>query len=203
MNSVFFNGEKIQPTKVVCVGRNYVEHITELGNEVPVEPVIFLKPNSAISDKLLFNHDDAIHYEAELTFLVRSGQLSAVGFGLDLTKRAIQSQLKAKQLPWERSKAFDHSAVFGEFVEIEGEIADLSLLLSINGRVVQQGGYTLMLYKPQSLLTEIQSFLSLEDGDLIMTGTPKGVGVIALGDVFEGKIFLKNKVIAEQAWVVC
>jgi 2-keto-4-pentenoate hydratase/2-oxohepta-3-ene-1,7-dioic acid hydratase in catechol pathway len=201
MNSIKLNGKDIYPSKIVCIGRNYVEHIEELKNEIPTEPVIFIKPNSAIANDLCTQEKDDIHYEGEITFLIQSGKLYAVGFGLDLTKREIQSHLKAKGLPWERAKAFDGSAVLSDFVHFDGKIEDLRMELLINGKLIQQASYDLMLNKPHDLLTEIKTFLSLEDGDLIMTGTPKGVGKVNSGDVFSGKIFHKNNLLIESTWV--
>ncbi|MDG1121177.1 MAG: fumarylacetoacetate hydrolase family protein, partial [Glaciecola sp.] len=127
MQQIRVEGQSVTPSKIVCIGRNYVDHINELGNEMPTEPVIFIKPNSAITDTITFDLQEDIHYEAELTFVVQGGALSGVGIGLDLTKRAVQSQLKAKGLPWERAKAFDGSAVLSDFVTIPGRIEELSL----------------------------------------------------------------------------
>lgn len=201
MNPIKFNGQKIYPSKIICIGRNYVDHIEELKNEMPTEPVIFIKPNSAISNDLCTHQQDEIHYEGEITFLVQSGELHAVGFGLDLTKREIQSQLKTKGLPWERAKAFDRSAVFSEFVLFDGKIQDLRMELYINGNLIQQASYDLMLNKPHKLLDEIKTFLSVEDGDLFMTGTPKGVGKVNSGDLFSGKIFENNDLLIESIWM--
>lgn len=192
----------VQPTKIVCIGRNYVEHARELGNEVPHRPVIFLKPNSAISDEVCSNDDDEIHYEGEIVFMVIAGALAAVGFGLDLTKRQVQSDLKACGLPWERSKAFDGSAVFSEFVEIDTHGAELLMELRINDHLVQRGGDDLMIFKPHEILDDVKSFLSFEDGDLVMTGTPAGVGRIEAGDCINGRILDKGKLVAEADWMV-
>jgi 2-keto-4-pentenoate hydratase/2-oxohepta-3-ene-1,7-dioic acid hydratase in catechol pathway len=200
MKSITLNGQNIYPSKIICIGRNYVAHIEELKSEMPTEPVIFIKPNSAISNDLSTHKKDEIHYEGEITFLVQSGKLHGVGFGLDLTKREIQSQLKTKGLPWERAKAFDQSAVFSEFVIFNGKIEDLRMELFISGKLVQQASYDLMLYKPHNLLDEIKTFLSLEDGDLIMTGTPKGVGRVNAGDLFSGKIFENDKLLVKSDW---
>jgi 2-keto-4-pentenoate hydratase/2-oxohepta-3-ene-1,7-dioic acid hydratase in catechol pathway len=200
MKSITLNGQVIYPSKIICIGRNYVAHIEELKNEIPTEPVIFIKPNSAISNDLCIHEKDEIHYEGEITFLVQSGKLIAVGFGLDLTKRDIQSQLKTKGLPWERAKCFDKSAVFSEFVTFNGKIEELRMELLINGKLIQQANYDLMLHKPQSLLDEISTFLSLEDGDLIMTGTPKGVGKVNSGDLFTGKVFEGDTLLVESSW---
>lgn len=202
MKSVRLDGKDIYPSKIVCIGRNYVDHIEELNNAIPSEPVIFIKPNSSISNDIYFNQNDGIDFEGEISFLVWSGKLCGVGFGLDLTKREIQSRLKAKGLPWERAKAFDNSAVFSEFVRFDGNIQALKMALYINDRLTQQSGYEFMLNKPDSILREMSSFLSFEDGDLIMTGTPKGVGTIQAGDTFSGKIFENERLIVEGHWVV-
>ena len=202
MKPVKLDGKDVFPSKIVCIGRNYVEHIKELGNEVPAEPVIFLKPNSAISPVIRAGDSEEIHFEAEITFMVRAGQLAAVGFGLDLTKRNLQSLLKNKGLPWERAKAFDGAAVFSDLVEFKGDITALRLELYINDKLAQQGSYDLMMNKPDEILAETKRFLSFEDGDLIMTGTPKGVGKLTAGDRFNGKIFDKDKLLVEEHWLV-
>ena len=201
MNFIKLDGEDILPSKIVCIGRNYVDHIKELDNEVPTEPIIFIKPNSAISSDVYFNEMDAVHFEGEISFLVRSGKLFAVGFGLDLTKRDVQSKLKANGLPWERAKAFNKSAIFSEFVSFDS-VSGLKMELYINGSLAQKAGYDLMLHKPDSILNEVDNLFSLEDGDLIMTGTPKGVGAVRIGDTFLGKIFENERLIVEGCWVV-
>ncbi len=202
MNSIKLDGNKVTPSKIVCIGRNYVEHIEELNNEVPSEPVIFIKPNSAISNEIYSGKTDTIHYEGEISFLVESSCITAVGIGLDLTKREVQTKLKAKGLPWERAKSFDNSAVFSEFVPFKGNMKDLSMELYINGALIQRAEYQKMLNKPNDILNEIKTFLTLEDGDLIMTGTPKGVGEIKTGDTFLGKIFEGDSLLVKDSWVV-
>ncbi|WP_458700570.1 fumarylacetoacetate hydrolase family protein [Sulfurospirillum sp. 1307] len=200
MKSVNYNQKKVKPSKIVCVGRNYVEHIKELGNEVPTSMVIFLKPNSSISD-ILSTCKDKIHYEAEISFLVENNSLKGVAVGLDLTKREIQSKLKEKGLPWERAKAFDGAALFSDFVDFE-DASSLHVRLYINDELVQDGGVELMMYKPKTILDEIQSFMSLEDGDIIMSGTPKGVGAVKSGDKFVGEILEGGKVLVKKEWIV-
>lgn len=201
--------QQITPSKVVCIGRNYVDHIKELANEIPDEMVVFLKPNSAINTVLYAKHnDDVLHYEAELSFLYQGGKFTAVALGLDLTKREVQGKLKAKGLPWERAKAFDNSAIFSDFVSINQEdIQQLNLSLLINNVLKQQGGVNLMMAKPDDILKELQTFVSLEDGDIVMTGTPKGVGVIGNNEHFIGQIYLSqqdklanNKVLLDCNW---
>lgn len=178
-----------------------MQHIEELHNEVPDEPVFFLKPNSAISEKLRSFHEEPLHYEGEICFLHEDGRFSAVGFGLDITKRSLQDKLKAKGLPWERSKAFDGSAVFSPFVEVDKVSRNLSLELWINGRIAQSGNVTLMIHKPEAILDNLLRFMSLDDGDIVMTGTPKGVGIINAGDDFAGKIMDNDSVITSAEWV--
>ncbi|WP_299875771.1 fumarylacetoacetate hydrolase family protein [uncultured Cocleimonas sp.] len=202
MKTISCDGKDIIPSKIICIGRNYVEHIQELDNAMPDEPVIFLKPNSAISHEIVTHEIDAIHYEAEISFLVHDKQLSAVGFGLDLTKREVQSNLKGKGLPWERAKAFDNSAVLSDFKPFDGDIHALRLELFINGELIQYGGTPLMLYKPSEILEEVSKFMTIADNDIIMTGTPKGVGVVNKGDVFVGKIFENDDLLVDVEWQV-
>ena len=202
MNTVLVDNRHIVPSKIVCVGRNYVEHIAELGNEVPDEMVIFLKPNSAISDELRAFHQEQLHYEGELCFMVGNGRFQAVGFGLDLTKRALQTKLKKKGLPWERAKTFDGAALFTQFIPIiQTSMDTLSLELEINGVLVQSGGVPLMIHKPNEILTEISRFITLNEGDIVMTGTPKGVGTINAGDKFTGRIIDQSRVILHRSWI--
>ena len=202
MQSITVNGEQLFPTKIVCVGRNYVAHIEELGNEIPDEMVLFIKPNSSISDILRSQVDgEALHYEGELSFVVRGGDLHAVGFGLDLTKRGLQSRLKAKGLPWERAKAFDGAALFSEFVSPPDTLDNLELELTVDGRLRQSGGVELMMYRPETILKEVASFTTLEDGDVIMTGTPAGVGEIHTGERFEAAVGAGSRKLVSVVWV--
>ena len=202
MNTIQLESEQIAPSKIVCIGRNYLEHIRELGNETPDDMVIFNKPNSSISSHLRAFRDESLHYEGEICFMVRSGQLHAVGFGLDLTQRELQSKLKASGLPWERAKAFDGAACFSEFVTLgTNPLESLSLQLEINDELRQHGGYELMMYKPDKILSGIQRFMSLQDGDIIMTGTPKGVGQVQVGDRFVGRIKCAQRVLVSQEWL--
>lgn len=186
MNTVMLGNEAITPSKILCIGRNYVEHIYELGNELPEDMVVFLKPNSAISSRLFSEHKgESLHYETELCFMFQGGRFSSVAVGLDLTKRDLQSKLKAKGLPWERAKAFDGAALFSPFVAIDDVETPLHFTLSINDKLIQEGHVDLMIYKPQAILSELQAFISLDDGDIVMTGTPKGVGIIPAKSVFK------------------
>ena len=202
LNGVCFNNEELLPSKIVCVGRNYLDHIAELGNQVPTEPVIFMKPNSAISNTLIYNQKDKIHYEAELCFIVKNRKVAGVGIGLDLTKRILQNTLKEKGLPWERAKAFDGSVVFSRFVDLPTNIEDLSMSLKINGVDTQHANYALMINKPDELIRNIGAFMTLIDNDIIMTGTPSGVGEIATGQVFEAEVYVGEQVIVSKKWTV-
>ena len=202
MNSLRLESASFTPSKIVCIGRNYLEHIRELGNETPDAMVIFNKPNSSISATLQSTQGEPLHYEGEICFMMRAGKLHAVGFGLDLTRRELQSGLKAKGLPWERAKAFDGAACFSDFIPLDGiEIESLSLQLEINGELRQDGGYELMMHKPEQILLEIQQFMTLEDDDIIMTGTPKGVGQVSPGDRFIGRIKTGDEVLVSQEWL--
>ena len=201
MNTIIVENRKFAPSKIICVGRNYVEYIKELNNEIPENMVVFLKPNSAISQELYSFQKEQIHYEGELCFVYENGRFSAVGFGLDLTKRELQNKLKSKGLPWERAKAFDGSAVFSKFVEIPGFSKNLSIELNIYGKIVQAGNIKQMIYKPNDILAEILTFMSLNNGDIVMTSTPKGVGIVNKGSVFIGKVKENGEIIVIAEWL--
>lgn len=201
MNTLNFLNQIIKPSKVVCIGRNYVEHIQELGNEIPDEMVVFVKPNSAISEQVK-TQNEPIHYEAELSFLVDNGRFIGVGIGLDLTKRDLQTKLRNKGLPWERAKGFDGSAVFSSFVALPEQIELLSFELTINGESIQQGDISLMMYKPDVILHEVQQFMTLADGDIVMTGTPKGVGELKRRDMYKAEVRYQGQVIVSKEWQV-
>ena len=202
MNTISVNGNTVQPSKILCIGRNYRAHIEELGNEIPDSMVVFNKPNSAISDTLYSDiNKQPLHYESELAFTVKEGKLDAVGFGLDLTKRALQSTLKAKGLPWERAKAFDGAALFSAFVTLPKDIEGLSLQLNVDGEHRQAGGISLMIYTPVQIIRELETFTTLEDGDIIMTGTPAGVGEIKAGQGFDGEVLLAGKTLVSATWI--
>jgi len=202
MKTIRLENEQIAPSKIVCIGRNYLEHIRELGNETPDDMVIFNKPNSSISPRLNATIDEPLHYEGEICFMMRGGSFHAVGFGLDLTKRELQSKLKTKGLPWERAKAFDGAACFSNFVTLgDTPLESLSLQLEVDGEMRQDGGYALMMYKPDQILAGVQQFMSLEDGDIIMTGTPKGVGRVQAGERFVGRVLSRQEVLVSQEWL--
>jgi len=201
MKQVTFDKIPVTPSKVVCIGRNYVEHIEELGNETPESMVVFNKPNSAITDTLRFVSEDT-RFEGEICFLIQNGEIAGIGFGLDLTKAEIQNRMKEKGLPWERAKAFDGSAVLGEFVPFRGDLKALRMELFINGRLVQFADYALMIYKPLEMLAEIENFMSFEDGDIVMSGTPKGVSTYKRGDKFTGRVYEGERLLVESSWRV-
>ncbi len=201
MNKINFNKTNIIPNKVICIGRNYVEHIKELNNEIPKQMVIFFKPNSCVSDEIKLYDDELIHFEGELSFLLVSEKLVAVSFGLDLTKRGIQSTLKSKGLPWERAKAFRGSAVFCEFVGFS-DINSLRMELHVNNKLVQEGGVSLMINKPDEIIKEVLTFSDICDGDILMSGTPKGVGQLKKGDELAGYVYEQDKLLVSKKWFV-
>jgi 2-keto-4-pentenoate hydratase/2-oxohepta-3-ene-1,7-dioic acid hydratase in catechol pathway len=140
-----------------------------------------------------------MHYEGEICFLI--GETIKVGFGFDFTLREVQSELKKRGLPWERAKAFKGAAVFSDFTKFEN-IDNLGLEVYKNGELVQKADVGLMMYKPMFLFEDIDRIFGLNDGDIVMTGTPKGVGIVKKGDVFEGKIIEDDKVLAAKKWMV-
>ncbi len=202
MNSIILDSQKVEPSKVVCIARNYVAHIEELKNEVPDEMSIFIKPNSSITDELSIPPFGECHYEGEITFLIKNNKFAGVGFGLDLTLRDIQSKLKSKGLPWEKAKAFDRAAVFSKFIPFEGDVNKLGIELYINGELKQKGDVNLMIYKPQEIFEEAKKYFTFFDYDLLMSGTPKGVGTYKKGDIFSGKVLYDNDIIVEKDWIV-
>lgn len=202
MNQVSFDHQQLTPSKIVCVGLNYVDHIEELNNQRPSEPVIFCKPNSSIAADICFHVHELIHYETELSFLILDRQLAGVGIGFDLTKRELQTRLRTQGHPWERAKAFDGAAVFSRFIPVRCPLSELSIRLRINDELVQDGGYDLMIFKPEYLLQYVGEFMSWCDGDILMTGTPKGVGSYQRGDVFSAQIHAADQLLLEQSWQV-
>jgi 2-keto-4-pentenoate hydratase/2-oxohepta-3-ene-1,7-dioic acid hydratase in catechol pathway len=194
--------------KIICVGRNYVAHAKELNNEIPEEPVLFMKPDSA----LLRNNDpfyipdwsNDVHYEVEL--IVRISKLGRsiekrfaqryykeIGLGIDFTARDLQNKLKDKGLPWEKSKAFDHSAVIcSEFLPVDlfPDRNAIHFRLDKNGQTVQEGDSSLMIFPIDDIISHVSKYFTLKIGDLIYTGTPAGVGPVQVGDRLEG--YLEN-----------
>ena len=201
MQSVRFNGQPVQPRKVICVGKNYAAHIEELGSVPAEDMVVFMKPAISIGSKLIAVMGEPLHYEGEICLLMQSGQVAGVGFGLDLTKRETQSKLKAAGLPWERSKAFTGSALFSEFVTAPEDLTQLGLELHVNDTLRQKGDVSLMLYPPDVILKELHQFLVLEDFDIVMTGTPAGVGAVQAGERFCGRVLHGEQELVSGAWL--
>jgi acylpyruvate hydrolase len=189
--------------KIICVGRNYAAHAAELKNEVPSEPVIFLKPDTAVlkDNKPFFYPDfsNNIHYEAELVFkITRLGKhiqqrfahkyVTEVTLGIDFTARDIQDELKKKGLPWERAKAFDGSAVLGKFKPVTdlNDKRNIRFRLQRNGHDVQIGESSMMIFDVPKLISYISRYFILKTGDLLFTGTPEGVGKVEKGDTLTG-----------------
>jgi len=201
MSTITFNGREIRPGKVICVGKNYAAHISEM-NSVPAENmVVFMKPATAIGTELYAVMDEPLHYEGEICLLVQQGMIAGVGFGLDLTKRETQSKLKAAGLPWERSKAFTGSALFSEFVPAPADLSELGVELIVDDATRQKGDVSLMLYPPDIILAELKQFLLLEDFDVIMTGTPAGVGAVQRGEQFVGRILAGEQTLTSGTWL--
>lgn len=190
--------------KIICIGRNYGAHAHELGNDVPDEPVFFLKPETAILPAdvpfKIPSWSREIHYEIELVLRINrlcSGEnvkklahfVDRINIGLDLTARDVQDQLKKKGLPWEKAKAFDGSAVLGDwFLHLPKDLDAISFSLEKNGTVVQQGSSKDMIFSFTELLTHVSRYITLEPDDLIFTGTPAGVGAVSPGDRLIGKL---------------
>ncbi|HDY99610.1 MAG TPA: fumarylacetoacetate hydrolase family protein [Pseudomonas sabulinigri] len=186
--------------KVVCVGRNYAEHARELNNPVPTEPLLFIKPATSvvpIGDKIsLIQNRGPVHYETEIALLIGqrlSGEVSdgdaaaaviGVGLALDLTLRELQDQLKAKAHPWERAKSFDGACPLSPFVPAAeaGELSELGMQLDINGECRQRGTAAEMITPILTLIKHIATQFTLLPGDVVITGTPAGVGVLQPGD---------------------
>ena len=195
-------GQKpIDVRKIICIGRNYVEHIQELGNELPDDMVVFMKPGSSLTETLQSFHQEPLHYECELAFMIVEGEIKGVGLGLDLTKRALQSALKSKGLPWERAKAFVGSVLLSEFVVIDSVSEDLEFELRIDDVLAQAGSLGLMMYKPEQIVSELKTFLTLDDHDVVLTGTPKGVGQVYSGQTFEGVLKDGEKILIKAKWL--
>jgi 2-keto-4-pentenoate hydratase/2-oxohepta-3-ene-1,7-dioic acid hydratase in catechol pathway len=201
--------------KIVCIGRNYADHARELGNDIPEEPVVFMKPKSA----LLQPHNpfyypeftNELHYECELVLRVckngryiqerhASNYINAITVGIDFTARDIQDECKRKGLPWEKAKAFDNSAAIGKFIDITSEtnLKNIDFSFFKNGEEVQKANTSQMIFSVDKLIANISNYFSLNIGDLIFTGTPAGVGECVVGDDLEaflqGQSMLKVQV---------
>jgi 2-keto-4-pentenoate hydratase/2-oxohepta-3-ene-1,7-dioic acid hydratase in catechol pathway len=187
--------------KIICIGRNYAEHAKELGNEIPENPVIFMKPDTAVlkkgSDFYIPEFSQDIHYELEVVLKISKGgkyiqeekaanYFEEIGLGIDFTARDLQSQLKAKGLPWELAKGFDGSAVVSEFYKkSDFDMKNLNFSLVKNKENVQDGNTSMMIFSPEKIIAFVSQYFTLRVGDLIFTGTPKGVGKVAENDILE------------------
>ena len=190
--------------KIICVGRNYAAHAKELNNPVPRRPVIFMKPPSAllVNNKPLYYPDFTknLQYEAEIVIkIVKNGRhiqpefaheyYNQIAFGIDFTARDLQSELKDKSHPWELAKGFDHSAALSKFIPIETvDRKSIQFELQKNGVTVQSGDTANVLFSFEDIIVFVSKFFTLQMGDYIYTGTPKGVGPVAIGDKLEGFI---------------
>ncbi len=188
--------------KIICIGRSYAEHVKELGNELPDEPVVFMKPKSAIlQSHTPFYYPEftnELHYECELVLRVckngkyiqerhASNYYNGITVGIDFTARDLQDEAKKKGLPWEKAKAFDNSAAVGKFIDLTPDIKKNNINFSLlkNGELVQKGNSKDMIFSFDSIVSHISNYFSLNIGDLIFTGTPAGVGECVVGDELE------------------
>ena len=188
--------------KIICIGRNYVAHAKELNNEVPSVPVFFMKPDSAlvISNRPFFYPEFSKDVHHELEVVIRISRLgrsieeryagryfNEVGLGVDFTARDLQAEQKKKGLPWEIAKGFDYSAPISEFFPVEKykDLHNLSFRLDVNGKTVQDGSTSLMIFSFEKIISYVSRFMTLKTGDLIFTGTPAGVGPVAIDDRLE------------------
>ncbi len=191
--------------KIICIGRNYIDHAKELKNPIPEKPVFFLKPDTAIviNNKPVYYPEFTkdMHYEAEIVLkiskkgkyiseLFANRYFNQITIGIDFTARDLQSECKTSGLPWEISKAFDNSAPIGKFIDIHefNSHESIKFTLSINDNIVQQGNTKNMIFSPGKIISYVSQFITLKEGDLIFTGTPAGVGKINVGDTLSGSI---------------
>ncbi|KAF2330047.1 MAG: fumarylacetoacetate hydrolase family protein [Flavobacterium nitrogenifigens] len=194
--------------KIICVGRNYANHIEELKNERPSEPVVFMKPDSAVLLKqhpfVIPEFSEDVHHEVEIIVKINKvgkyiepkfahKYYDEISVGIDFTARDLQSKLKEKGLPWEKAKAFDGSAVIGDFLPKTDfvSVENLNFELRSNSEVVQKGNSSMMLWKIDELISHVSQFFTLKIGDIIFTGTPAGVAAVKPNDILEG--FLEDK----------
>lgn len=191
--------------KIICIGRNYADHAKELNNPLPTEPVYFLKPDTALlphgSDFYIPEFTKDLHYECELVLKIKkvgkhipekfaADYFDEISLGIDFTARDIQETCKAKGLPWEKAKGFDHSAPMGSHFIPKDKVNldNLHFRLLKNGEEVQHGSSADMIFDCNKIIAYVSQFITLKTGDLIFTGTPAGVGPVAIGDHLEGYI---------------
>ncbi len=199
------SGDEFRIGKIVCVGRNYAEHARELGNETPAEPVLFMKPATSLIENggivRIPEYSSCCHHEIELALLVgekgkniRAGDalrhLAGYGTAIDMTLRDIQDRLKLKGLPWDIAKGFDTSCPLSDFIPVAtlDDPQNLTMTLSVNGVERQRGVTSDMIHPVSALVAHISRFFTLEPGDVILTGTPSGVGEVKSGDVITAEI---------------
>ncbi|GFO54498.1 acylpyruvase [Geomonas sp. Red276] len=199
------SGQEFAIGKILCIGRNYVDHIKELGNEVPERPVIFSKPATSVigegEEIVIPSYSNDCHHEAELALLIgKKGKdiaaseaiahLAGYGVAIDLTLRDVQGELKKKGLPWDLAKGFDTACPLSDFVPASSvpNPQDVRITLSVNGEPRQDGSTALMMHRIPELVAYLSSVFTLEPGDLILTGTPAGVGPIKSGDKVDAAI---------------
>jgi 2-keto-4-pentenoate hydratase/2-oxohepta-3-ene-1,7-dioic acid hydratase in catechol pathway len=198
--------------KIICIGRNYVEHAKELNNAVPSKPVFFMKPDTALLQKnnpfFYPEFSDDVQYETEIVLKInRNGRhiekkfahkyFDQIGVGIDFTARDLQAEQKKRGLPWEIAKAFDQSAPVGRFLPVSAfdDLNNINFSLKINGELRQKGNTGNMIFDFGDIISYISKFVSLKTGDLIFTGTPEGVGPIKIDDKFE--VFIENEKLLE------
>src|SRR5690606_8616909 len=191
--------------KIICIGRNYADHIKELDNAKPTEPIIFLKPDTAILLKKqpFFIPEFSNNVQHEVELIVRINKIGKhidqkfahkyydeIGLGIDFTARDLQMELKEKGLPWEKAKSFDGSAVVGNFIkkEVFEDVNNINFSLKKNGKTIQKGNSMLMMWKIDALIEYVSKYFTLTIGDIIFTGTPSGVSSVAPNDVLTGFI---------------
>jgi 2-keto-4-pentenoate hydratase/2-oxohepta-3-ene-1,7-dioic acid hydratase in catechol pathway len=187
--------------KIICIGRNYTDHIKELENEKPTDPVVFLKPDTSILLKgqpfFIPEFSQDVHHEVEVLVKINHIQpkyahkyYDEIGLGIDFTARDLQTKLKAKGLPWEKAKGFDGAAVVGKWLPKDSlpHVDDLTFSLTKNGETVQSGSSSLMLWKIDELIAYVSQFFTLKIGDILFTGTPAGVGPVAINDNLVGTL---------------
>ncbi len=191
--------------KIICIGRNYTEHIKELNNEKPSEPVVFIKPDSAVlpkqQDFYIPEFTQDVHYEVEVLVKIKKvgkhiaekfapSYYDEIGIGIDFTARDLQQELKSKGLPWEKAKGFDGAAVIGKWLSKDRfeNLNNLSFQLRKNGELVQEGNTSHMLWKIDELIAYISKYFMLKKGDIIFTGTPAGVGRISSNDYLSASL---------------
>ncbi|MCS6819468.1 MAG: fumarylacetoacetate hydrolase family protein [Chitinophagales bacterium] len=189
--------------KIICVGRNYVEHIRELENDVPEDPVVFLKPSTALLKNgmpfIIPEWSNNIHYESEIVLKIsKQGKyiqqkfahkyFNEISVGIDFTARDVQQTLKEKSLPWELSKSFDGSAAVGKFLDKEKFPLPIHFSLFLNGKQVQSGNTSKMIFSFERIISFVSMYFTLQQGDIIFTGTPAGVGKVNAGDLLEARL---------------